>query len=84
MTSLLSKSNTFKVDIFDRDNAVVGGRNVVNIIHQQPLEGFTDFIIDSSALSIGVSYPTTRYLIERIRRQGGRGNLHFLLRQMRS
>ena len=76
LTSLLPKHKIVPVEIFGTDNAVVGGRNVANAIHQESLQGVTDIVVDVSALSVGVSYPMIRYLIDRTRRGDGPRNLH--------
>lgn len=65
------------VDIFGAGSiAVTGGRNVVRKLSQHALDGTTDVVIDTSALSVGTSFPIIRYFAELIR--GGRGpaNLH--------
>ncbi len=64
------------IDIFGSDNAVVGGRNVLSVLHAQPLHTFTDVIVDLSALSVGTSFPMVRYLVERVSRKRGPANLH--------
>ena len=53
-----------EVDIFAPDGAVVGGRNIIDLLHRQNLEGVTDVIVDISALSTGTSFPTIRYFVE--------------------
>lgn len=68
-----------KVDIFDKDNAVIGGRNIVKAISQQSLDGLSDVVIDISAMSIGISFPLVRYLIERISKASLPINLHLLV-----
>ena len=42
-----------EVEIFGPDGAVIGGRNVINILRRQDFEGVTDIIVDVSALSTG-------------------------------
>ena len=64
------------VEIFGPDGAVVGGRNIINILRRQDFEGVTDVVVDISALSAGTGFPTIRYFVERIRRSGGTANLH--------
>ena len=64
------------IDIFDSNNAVVGGRNVVSVVNRQDLGGVTDVIVDVSALSTGISFPIIRYFVERIGRSKGAANLH--------
>ena len=67
------------IEIFGPDNAVVGGRNVIKILHKQSLEGVTDVIVDISALSAGVSFPIVRYFFECIDLQKRALNLHIFV-----
>lgn len=64
------------VDIFSRDGAAVGGRNVINVVSQQPLHDVTDVVIDASALSTGTSFPIIRYFAERTTRGAQSPNVH--------
>lgn len=64
LQTLIASSLVEPVWIFDADGAVVGGRNAVEAIRKQSLEGITDVVVDMSALSIGVSFPVIRYLLE--------------------
>ena len=64
------------VDIFGPDNAVVGGRNAVKVVHDYSFDSVTDVVVDLSALSVGTSYPIIRYMYERIRSTGAAQNLH--------
>ena len=65
-----------ELEIFGPDGAVIGGRNVINILRRQDFEGVTDVIVDISALSAGTSFPAIRYFVERARRSGRTANLH--------
>jgi hypothetical protein len=76
LTGLLPDHKIVAVDIFGTDNAVVGGRNAANAIHRESFQGLTDVVVDVSALSVGISYPIIRYLVQRIRRGEGPRNLH--------
>lgn len=67
------------IDIFDKDNAVIGGRNIVKAISQQSLEGISDVVVDISAMSIGICFPLIRYLIERIAKTSLSVNLHLFV-----
>ena len=64
------------VDIFGSDGAVVGGRNVINILRRRRLEGVTDVVVDISALSVGTSFPIIRYFVEGIVHGKESANLH--------
>lgn len=59
--AIAPRLKVYEIDIFGSDNAVVGGRNAVNTLHEFGLEGFTDIVVDLSALSIGTSFPIVRY-----------------------
>ena len=61
LIALLTDYEVAAIDIFGTNNAVVGGRNVVNAVHSQDLDEITDIVVDLSALSVGTSYPIVRY-----------------------
>ena len=67
------------IEIFASDDAVVGGRNVVNFLSGQNLENLTDVVVDVSALSAGTSFPIIRYFIEHVCHNRRPGNLHVLV-----
>lgn len=64
------------IDIFGADGAVTGGRNAVAFLSRQKVDGFTDIVVDISALSVGTSFPIIRYFVELVERQRGRPNIH--------
>jgi hypothetical protein len=66
-----------RLDIFASDNAVVGGRSAVGLISGLSLDGLTDIFVDLSALSVGVAFPTIRYLLGSVER--GEQNLHLIV-----
>jgi hypothetical protein len=54
----------FDINIFATDGASVGGREAVaRLATLQGLQDCTDIVVDFSALSLGVSFPITRYLL---------------------
>lgn len=67
------------IEIFALDDAVVGGRNVVNFLSRQNLENLTDVVVDVSALSAGTSFPIIRYFVEHVCHNRRPGNLHVLV-----
>ena len=70
------ESQVVLIDIFGPDNAVVGGRNVVNVLRDEELSGVTDVVVDISALSAGTTYPIVRYFAEYAGRRRPHVNLH--------
>jgi hypothetical protein len=70
---------TVEVAIFDTDGAVVGGRNAVLALRELDLDECTDVIVDLSALSVGVSFPIVRYLLERILSGDHKPNMHLFI-----
>ena len=76
LLAMLVDPHVVPVEIFGPDGAVVGGRNIVNVLGRQDLEGVTDVIVDISALSAGISFPIVRYFFERIDRGNEAVNLH--------
>lgn len=67
------------VDIFGTDGAVVGGRNVVRELNRLVFDDVTDIVVDTSALSVGTSFPLIRFLVERIERGKRPNNLHLFV-----
>ncbi len=76
LTAVVPNHTIAPIDIFGADTAVVGGRNVLALIHRQPLADFTDVVVDLSALSVGTSFPLIRYLVERVSAKKWPANLH--------
>ena len=67
------------IDIFGQDGAVVGGRNMINVLRQQNLNGVTDIVVDISALSAGTLFPMVRYFVQLIGRHRRQINLHVVV-----
>ena len=52
------------IDIFSVDGAPVGGRDAVaQLARHKGMEEFTDIVVDFSALSLGIAFPLTSYLV---------------------
>jgi hypothetical protein len=49
------------IEIFARDNAIIGGREGAKLVSGQSLKGVTDVFVDMSALSIGVAFPIIKH-----------------------
>lgn len=84
LVSLMPGAKVEAVDIFAADGAAVGGRAVVTKLNSiVKLADYTDVVVDFSALSIGIAYPTTRFLIESLRASGpsdsGKPNVHVMV-----
>lgn len=70
---------TVEVAIFDTDGAVVGGRNAVLALRDLDLDECNDVVVDMSALSVGVSFPIVRYLLERVLSGDHPPNMHLFI-----
>lgn len=68
-----------EVDIFGTDNSVIGGRRAAIGLSGQPLTDYTDIVVDISALSIGISFPMIRYLIDLVHAGTLAFNLHVMV-----
>jgi hypothetical protein len=68
-----------RFNVFTPDGAVVGGREVMKIMRTLDLSVYTDIVADISALSVGVSFPILRYLLDMTDATGTALNLHVLV-----
>jgi hypothetical protein len=76
----ISDVDIFSVDVFDIDNAPVGGRRATTAIHERAdLSPVTDVVLDCSALSVGVMFPIARYCFEMTRKIGPDKNFHLVV-----
>lgn len=64
LKQLVPRSVVAPINVLATDNAVVAGRNAVEAMRRRSFDGFTDLVVDMSALSIGTSFPIVRYLLE--------------------
>ena len=67
------------IDIFSPDGAVVGGRNISNLLKRQELSRVTDVVVDISALSVGTMFPIVRYFVEQLKLIKSRLNIHVIV-----
>jgi hypothetical protein len=81
LAGLMPNHKVLRIPIFGVNDAIVGGRNAVNAIHEQQFSEFTDVIVDLSALSIGISYPIVRYFWEAALAERGPRNVHVFVAQ---
>ena len=66
-----------EVQVFDIDNAPVGGRRTTRMLADRvDLSSVSDVVLDLSALSAGVIFPIARYCLEAVGRLGPTVNLH--------
>lgn len=63
----------------EEDGAVIGGRRATEAISRISLESFTDIVLDLSALSVGISFPIARLLLERANQAQPRKNFHLVV-----
>jgi len=75
---LIPSHSMAQIEIFAPDDAMIGGREAVGALRTMPLDGRTDVVVDMSALSIGVSFPLVRALLERITSRHTAVNLHVI------
>lgn len=76
LRDLFPDSKVEPVDIFDIDEAAVGGRRATALLNRMlTLDNTTDIILDCSALSVGVFFPIAKYLDQLARGKPG-VNLH--------
>lgn len=77
---LIPSVDILPVDVFDIDNAPVGGRRATKLLDERiNLNGITDLILDCSALSVGIMFPIARYCFEAVKTRGRETNFHILM-----
>ena len=64
LTGLIPDNEVLLVDVFSPDGSVIGGRSAALKMNGMDLSGITDVIVDVSALSIGISFPIIRWVLE--------------------
>lgn len=79
LVTAIRKHKVHGIDIFGTDNAVIGGRRVVEAVRKLDFGTMTDVVVDVSALSVGISFPLIRFLHERTSDAGGPRNLHLFV-----
>lgn len=68
-----------EVTVFGTDNSVIGGRRTATQLSSITLTEHTDIVVDISALSVGVSFPMIRYLVDLIHTSALKANLHVMV-----
>lgn len=82
LAKLFPSHQVVKVNVLDENNAVIGGRNIVAELQRLRMLdqlGWSDVIIDASALSVGVSFPLIRYFLEQANAGQAPGNVHVMI-----
>lgn len=79
LRELIPAASVTDVNVFESDGAVGIGRHVVDVVRAIDLASYTDVVVDFSALSIGSSFPLTRFILERIESEGIATNLHAMV-----
>ena len=73
LLALFSDVKIENVRVFEDDRAVGLGRHVIDAVAGVDLAAHTDIVVDFSALSIGSSFPVTRWLLESLEARSCRG-----------
>lgn len=79
LLKLIPGAQVETIDIFSlTDQATVGGHRIVEILlkYNWP-EELTDIVVDFSALSIGISFPAARFMVDTLNRP--EVNVHFVI-----
>jgi hypothetical protein len=79
LQGLATSSARIALDIFAHDLAPIGGQQVVQHLREVDLGQFSDVIVDLSALSVGVSFPAVKYLLEACQMREPVVNLHIVV-----
>ncbi|WP_447942967.1 hypothetical protein [Microbacterium aurum] len=66
LTGALPSHELVDIAIYGADNSVVGGRRAALALSAHPLDKYTDLVIDISALSVGISFPIIRFVIDQL------------------
>lgn len=74
-------SEIITIQIFARDGAVIGGREVAKALSAITLTDYTDVIVDLSSLSKGISFPIVRYLLDRLTVPPSSINIHLFVKE---
>lgn len=64
LAGLFPSHEVLNIDVFAADGSVTGGRTAALRINGLDFNGITDVVIDVSALSIGISFPIIRWVLE--------------------
>jgi hypothetical protein len=76
---LVPESVVHHIEVLAADNAVIGGRAIVDILGRIDLNDVTDVVLDLSVLTVGVGFPAARFLLEKCEQVGGSLGFHLML-----
>ncbi len=74
--SFCKNTNLVQIKIFSDDNAVIGGRQIIQYLSNIKFYEYTDIIIDMSALSIGISFPIASFIYNFVKDHNKVINVH--------
>lgn len=80
LRSLCTSTDVHRIEVFEADGAVMGGRRAAAVAQGLDLASYADVVVDLSALSVGTAFPLVRTLWE-ILEQGYHQNcrLHLMV-----
>jgi len=79
LTAALPAHEILSIEIFSADGSVSGGRAAARAVSTLDLTEVTDIVVDVSALSIGVSFPIIRWVLDFPARAQWNLNVHLFV-----
>jgi len=80
LRSVISNVEVFEINVLaEDDEAVIGGRRATAAIAGVSLEPYTDVVLDLSALSVGISFPVARFLLDAVGQARPHKNFHLVV-----
>jgi hypothetical protein len=77
---LIADIQVAPIDVFASDGAVIAGQRIVQALQKVSFPSqLTDIVIDVSAMSIGVSYPASAFLLQLCEKMGQKVNFHLMI-----
>src|SRR5579863_7557286 len=65
LKALIPDSSVHRLQVLAADNAVIGGRAIVDLLANVDLSTVTDVVLDLSVLTVGVGFPAASFLLDR-------------------
>lgn len=72
-------STIHAIQIFAKDGAIIGGREVAKVLQTFNLSDYTDVLIDMSSLSKGIFFPTVKYVVDALADVTHPPNIHLFV-----